>query len=226
MVISHRHNFLYFVIPKCASATVRRSISPFADIGWPVANFEQHMTINRFLQTEHAGLIDRYFKFTFVRNPYDRIYSGYLQDRFASENYPRWINAKKPIFDRIGDDFSLYLNDYALTMDIAGNWEWICFCPMSEFAFLKDRNILDFVGKAEALESDIQALAVHLGIDIEKAPDENVRTTICMPEPKYLKMYDRRSVANVNRVYADDFKHFGYQMLDPDAFPENSTSLA
>jgi len=219
VLISHRHRFAYFVVPKCASATLRQSLAPFADIGWPVTNYQQHMTLADFARTDLAAKVEGYFRFTFVRNPYDRLYSGYLQDRHAGENYGRWIKAKKPIFDVIGDDFPRYFREYVQKADIVSDWRWICFCPMSEFAYADGRNVLDFVGHAETLETDLSALGERLGLQIAKAPDENVRRGHCTVRPKYLPHYDRETIAAVNRLYADDFTRFGYDMVDPDDVP-------
>lgn len=180
------------------------------------------MTLAQFMKSEQSHLIDDYFKFTFVRNPYDRLYSGYLQDRYASEQSPRWKNAKQPIFEVTGDDFSRYFNDYAMQADTANDWRWICFCPMHEFAYSPSgQQVVDFVGKAENFEADLAALSIHLAIDLIKAPDENVRTTICTPEPKYLHKYDRRTISAINDRYRMDFELFGYEMFDPNSFPEN-----
>ncbi|MFC5570454.1 sulfotransferase family 2 domain-containing protein [Lysobacter yangpyeongensis] len=226
MVISHRHRFLHFVIPKTASATLRQSLAPFADIGWPVSKYQQHVTIAAFLRSEHAPLFPDYFKFAFVRNPYDRIYSGYLQDRYAAETYPRWIRAKKPLFDEIGDDFSTYFNEYALKADLENDWQWICFCPMSAFTVDAGGKLaMDFVGRAENLAQDIATLASRLRLPLEKAPDENVRQGLCSAEPKYLPHFDRRTIFAVNATYRRDFELFGYPMLDPDSFPERAQTL-
>lgn len=176
-----------------------------------MSNHEQHLPIARFLQTPHADLINDYFKFTFTRNPYDRLYSGYLQDRYASESSPRWNKEKKPIFDKIGEDFATYLSDYVTQSDIATDWRWICFCPMT-----------DFVGRAERLEEDMTRLANVLGLEMEKAPDESVRPGKCTDTLKYLHKYDRRNLEIVNEVYADDFTRFGYEMINPDTLAESN----
>lgn len=220
MLISHRHRFLYHVVPKCASATLRQSLAPFADIGWPVSNYQQHMTIADFAKTDLAGKTSGYFRFTFVRNPYDRLYSGYLQDRHAGENYGRWITAKKPIFDTIGDDFPRYFREYVEPADRLTDWRWICFCPMTAFACEDGRIVLDFVGHAETLEEDLSRLGDRLGIAVSKAPDHNVRNGHCAVRPKYLQHYDRATVEAVNRIYADDFALFGYDTVDPADFPQ------
>lgn len=222
MVISHRHEFLYFVIPKTGSATLRKSLEPYVDIGWPVSNYKQHETIREFLDSELSALFRKYKKFTFVRNPYDRLYSGYLQDRFASQNYPRWAKAKQPIFDKLGDDFPTYFNEYVLHADIVSNWEWICFCPMSEFALGPDGELaMEFVGRSENLAEDVGKLASFIGLPIVKAADENVRSGLCDAKPKYLAHFDRRTVAAINETYQQDFNLFGYEMLDPERFPSS-----
>lgn len=154
-----------------------------------------------------------YFKFTFVRNPYDRIYSGYLQDRHAAANLPRWTKEKKPIFDTIGDDFEAYLLDYALMADIRSDWRWICFCPMTEFAYVGNERHVDFVGRAESLEADLHALGERLRLPLRKAEDQNVRNGFCMEEPKYLHHYTSRAIDAVNDAYRLDFERFGYRMI-------------
>lgn len=220
MVISHRHKFLYFVIPKTASATLRKSLEPFVDVGWPVTTHPQHVTIAAFQRSDYVGLFADYLKFTCVRNPYDRLYSGYLQDRYAAEHYPRWTKVKKPVFDAIGDDFPTYFNEHAMQADIETDWEWICFCPMTAFATGPDGElVMDFVGRAETLDQDISTLAGLIGAPITKAPDVNVRQGRCGTRPKYLEHFDRRTLAAVNEVYRRDFELFGYEMIDPADLP-------
>jgi hypothetical protein len=85
---------------------------------------------------------------------------------------------------------------------------------------LRGACVIDFVGKAERLKADLQSLSTLLGIQIEKAPDENVRPASPIGTLKYLDRYTRRTIENVNRIYAPDFDLFGYEMLDPADFPE------
>ena len=219
MVISHRHKYLYFVVPKCASATVRSSLREFTDIGYPVTGGIQHVPLKKFLAGEHAALFDAgYFRFTFVRNPYDRLYSGYLQDRLAATQSPRWGRVKAPIFNAIGDDFNRYVVEYVRHADVRDAWDWICFCPMHAFAYLDGECVLDWVGRAEAVEAGLAELSTHLGISVVKADNLNVNT-----EPadalKYLAVYDRATLEVVNEMYRQDFERFDYEMLDPAQFP-------
>ena len=220
MNISNRFRYLYFVIPKTASATVRHSLKSYTDIGYPVTAFEQHMTIEQFLKLDGAtSVFDLYFKFSFVRNPYDRIYSGYMQDRLASVTWTKWIAAKKPIFDEIGDDFNRYLQEYVSRADVLHDWEWICFCPMTAFTHRDGEYALDWHGKVETLTTDLKALEERLGIKIQKAGDLNVRTK-AEQGLKYLHKYTRTSVQLVNQLYRHDFDCFDYPMIDPGDLPD------
>jgi Sulfotransferase family len=219
MVISHRYRYLYFVVPKCASATVRQSLAPFTDIGYPVTRHVQHQSIRQFLATPHQPLYEQgYFRFTFVRNPYDRLYSGYVQDRFAATQNSRWQRAKESIFKSIGDDFNRYLREHVRHAEIESAWDWICFCPMREFAYLDGTCVLDFIGRAESVEADLTELARRLRAPITKAADVNVKV-VPRPGLKYLDRYDRATLEMVNELYADDFRLFGYEMVDPSGFP-------
>ena len=220
MLISHRHRFLYFVVPKSASATLRKSLAPFADVGWPVSLGVQHQTVRDFLASEHGELFDRYFRFTFVRNPYDRMYSGYMQDRHAAASSPRWAREKQPIFDAIGDDFPRYVREHVHSADVIGDWRWVCFCPMSEFACRDGQPSMDFVGRAETFEDDLFELGRRLSIPLSKSDDVNVRRGLCSPALKYRDQFDRDTVRIANELYRDDFALFGYDMLDPEDFPD------
>lgn len=223
MVISDRYKYLYFVIPKCGSATARHALEPFTDIGYPVSNFAEHVTIQKFLDKyDDAGRFATHFKFTFVRNPYDRIYSGFRQDMYASTQWDHWIKAKKPIFDIIGDDFNAYMLDYVARADVVHGWDWISFCPMIEFTHRAGRPALNWIGRTETLDRDLAALATRLGITFSEVRNFNVRVPQSEVPPgalKYRDCYTRGTVALVNQLYADDFAAFGYPMLNPDDFP-------
>lgn len=222
MVISHRKKFIYFVVPKCASATIRQSISIYTDIGYPVTPHTQHMPINHFLSTpyakENANLMSSYFKFSFVRNPYDRLYSGYIQDKLASETMPEWTKAKKPIFDNIGDNFNRYIREYVNKNDIKNDPSWICFCPMYDFSHVNNDYYLDWFGRVENIESDLPKLSELIGFEFKTTSNMNVNVKPSR-KLKYLDKYESSTIEIINTLYKDDFNFFNYEMLDPNNFP-------
>lgn len=136
---------------------------------------------------------DTAFKFTFVRNPYDRAVSLFFHERKWRRTWiwPFTVFCKKleAGFDPIG----LYSN---LRNSIWNpQWEWL-------------KNVwgmLDFVGRYETLEADFSLLCGVLGI---KAPPLKRRSWI-RHEP-YQKYYCEESAAIVRKIYRDDFVNLSY----------------
>lgn len=219
MVISHRKKYLYFVIPKCGSTTVRHALEDYTDIGYPVCTFEQHVTLDQFAETTFMDCFQEYYKFTFIRNPYDRIYSGFLQDLHASKNYPKWINCKAPIFESIGADFNRYVQEYVATNDIIHDWQWICFCPMVQFTHLNGRYSLDFVGRTEYLKEDFKTLCAKMNITDKNISVSYNVNTVPTRDYKYLHAYTADTLEIINALYKADFEAFGYKMLNPSDLP-------
>ena len=207
-------------MPKCASKTIRLSLGQFTDIGYPKPSpLGQHLTVNDFFKTNYVNLFDDYFKFTFVRNPYDKLYSSFTQDVHASKSYKVWHKVKKDIFDTIGENFNRYMLEYVNQSDIKNDWDYIHFCPMHEFATIDNEFCLDWFGKAENIESDLLELSNRLNIDIKKHNDANIRSKPTT-NLKYLNKYTRGTVELVNCVYKKDFELFAYPMLNPNDFPK------
>ena len=216
MVISHQKKFIFSVIPKTASATLRHAIKDLTDIGWPHTKDAEHVPLHKAMSGEHASLFSSYTTFSFVRHPYDRLYSGYLQDIWASKNNDRWKEAKEELFLSIDYNFSQYLSKYVAQADLSNAWDWICFTPMHAFTSHGGYNI-DFIGKYETFEDDVIYLSQILGVpEISISDDLNVRRTKGGTF-KYLPFYTPDDVALVNELYDEDFRSFDYTKISPDA---------
>lgn len=226
MNISHRYEYLYFVIPQCASTTIRNSLAPLTDMGYPVTFSQEYTTAAGFLSEAdfNKHLIKEYFKFTFVRNPYDRIYCGYCQERFASENIKWWQTKKKPIFDKIGDDFNKYINEYVQYSDLKSSYEWICFIPMIDFCFVNGKSILDWYGRVESFEDDFLLLKNKLNAPINKIKEHDINEESPPINVKYIGEYESKTIEIINELYKEDFSFFEYDMLNPDDFPKQLSS--
>src|SRR5579871_6410130 len=86
VLISHKKKFILFAPWKTASQTLRLRLGKYDESPYsPFFNFNPtlnrvvhgHLTCSDFLALPEAKL--KYFKATFVRNPYDRVYSGFIQ---------------------------------------------------------------------------------------------------------------------------------------------------
>ncbi|MDD4955629.1 MAG: sulfotransferase family 2 domain-containing protein [Candidatus Omnitrophica bacterium] len=83
MRISHKYKFIFFSNPRTGSESVRKALDPFSDIFSSVNDpvYNNHITPeelkNHFLKMGWDW--DKYFKFCFVRNPWDRLVSIYYR---------------------------------------------------------------------------------------------------------------------------------------------------
>lgn len=83
MRISHKHKFIFIAIPKCGSTSIRRVLEPFSELKQMVADpFAWNCWHARPPQVkkhfdEQGWEWDKYFKFTFTRNPWSRGVSMY-----------------------------------------------------------------------------------------------------------------------------------------------------
>ena len=180
-IINHKHKCIYIHIPKNASSTIRDCI------------WGQQKDLD-YIKYKEVNKYHDYFKFTFVRNPYDRFLSFYL-DNVRGEmlkaeehrSYRDYNKYKKSVNGLINHIFEYDNNrlDYHLKPQI-----WFT------------ENIeLDFIGKVETFNTDFRMVKVILNIDKEH---RHLRET----EKKYGLLSAQKNM--IYKKYEDDFKRFGY----------------
>lgn len=67
-MINHQHQFIFVHIPKTAGKSVQRFFG---------APWHPHKDLSRYAAELEPAIFDRYYKFTIIRNPWDRILSDY-----------------------------------------------------------------------------------------------------------------------------------------------------
>ena len=145
---------IFFHIPKTAGMAVSSAL--FGDITWghrDVSFYVNHFGKERFYS---------FYKFTVVRNPYDRLYSAYIFLKNGGINqhdtsFSRKYLSKYPTFD----DFVRHgLNDKDVN-------RWVHFLPQHHFIKNKNGNIVvDFIAKKEQLETDFETICRYLNVSV------------------------------------------------------------
>lgn len=153
-------------------------------------------------------MLDHFFCFTFVRNPYDRILSAYLSKLVAGEARSPYRQIGSRIRRTYGEG-ELSFNAFCAYLDSEGpygNPHWYPQCDFVD-AILPRR--LDVVGKVESINEDMAR--VTLAVFGRADGRIYVRGFATGASDKVAEYYDAATRAIVRRLYREDFDRFGYE---------------
>ena len=231
MIISHSRKFIFIHIFKTAGTSVTESLHPFQRTAEKLTRnwFTRKIvtSINRIFRLSDNGnkwllgvhkhapatevrnyldldRFDSYFKFAFVRNPFDWQVSLY--------HYIRQTKAHRD-----------YVLVQELTFEEFVEREIARGAP-TQSSFLCDGNdlIVDYVGKTETLDADMAQICGRLGIDVISIPRLNASRR-CSDFSSYYTDRTRKLVAD---HFAEDFSRFGYdQEVARDVGPGRSAAM-
>ena len=173
--ISEHKKIIYFSIPKSASGTIRKTLFPEG---------------NRATLIHPKQSSDKYFKFTFVRNPWARMVSNWTM----FTKYKGRIRQLKSMTD---EDLSKF-EDFIDFAKRAKNHHW-----QPQVLFIPEEP--DFIGKVENFNEDFSKLCHQIGFSIEM-PNK----TGSSEHKPYWEYYTPSLVEQVREMYAEDIERFGY----------------
>jgi hypothetical protein len=238
MIISYTRNFAILAPWKTASSTIWVRLSSFNESPYsrfhdfnPFLNrvVNQHLTYADFMALPEGRL--GLFTAAFVRNPYDRVYSGFRQlqkdiDLQRDSPYPQpWI--KTLILKQLAENFAslcqanfdfdewLARVDEHQIFEVGRNSNFPLH-PAHYWTHANGRQMVDFVGRVENFEEDLRGLCARLNIEVSSTENDNVHTLQQQPvEVPYRSAHlmNPRSVARINELFRDDFELFGYERL-------------
>ena len=145
---------------------------------------------------------DQFFKFTVVRNPFDRLYSAYSFARQGSTESGAVSNANLYQSDAFRS-FESFVEEWLAAQDLSKLN--VIFRPQSDFVFENGALLVDYVGKTETMAQVAQDLSRHLGRDIEIGhANRSGRSR------DFMSVYSPTTLQVARRLYAADFENFGY----------------
>jgi hypothetical protein len=211
-VISHKHKCIFVEVPKTGSTSVRgilgKAWKPHLNL-WQIKNhMETYWTHyggrkNRILESLYLMLpkerrmeigrkqFETYFKFGFVRNPWDRVVSLYertealqLRDKMNFEEFVDWI--------QYSSSTCVHSSPHRYQLD------W--------FVDPNGNVLADFIGKFEHLDEDWAFVAQNLGI-AEMLPHRRAN-----PRARhYTEYYTPRTRDIIANKFKVDIDRFGYE---------------
>jgi chondroitin 4-sulfotransferase 11 len=194
------HRCIFVHIPKAAGISVAMAL--FGNLAGGHATARDYRML-------FGRDFERYFKFTFVRNPYTRLVSAY--EFLRNGGHPAW-----PTNQRFRDEvLSQYADfeDFVLRgLKPGADWSEPHFRPQHEFVELGGRVVMDFVGRIEKIDVDFARVCDRLGIQAQLGrlnPTQEKHGTL--GEHYASDAVERR----VRDVYARDFELFEYPLRPP-----------
>ncbi len=206
MLISDQKAFIFVHIEKTAGTSITSALLPFA-IQQPTSKWYSVLRAfglpndyHRYKYPMHGGLavaqktmpaerFDRYYKFAFVRNPWDRLVSEYNaaihKNRRARHRKIKAMNG-----------FDEYV-DYEIHRNKLAQYPMVC--------NLKGNNALDFIGRFENLVDDFNAASDHLGLAVKLEKLNSFK------HGSYRDYYTDASRERVRQHWAQDIEAFNYE---------------
>jgi len=207
MLISDSHQFIFLRMRKVASTSMKSILLPLsvprptgrlahlksrAKLEWDYHQyvFRAHDDIRAAQQRMPAELFDRYFKFTFVRNPWDRLVSEY-EFLLRKTEHGRHERVKK--LGGFGEFIRMQIprrDAYQINM----------MCDN------RGKVLMDFIGKLENLQDDWKTVCERTGIPYQELQRKNASE-----RSHYQDYYDSESRQLVARHWAREIELFGYR---------------
>ncbi|MCM2681481.1 sulfotransferase family 2 domain-containing protein [Echinimonas agarilytica] len=224
-MISHKHKCVFVHIPKTAGQSVEHVFLEQNGLTWegraplllrPNDDLSKgperlaHLYADEYVKFDYMeqDAFDQYYKFAFVRNPFDRLVSEYRYRNLDSQyNFKDFVLKHLPAGEMT--------NDFRHIV------------PQSRYVYDSEGNCLvDFVGKFESIQSDFSKVCSALNLPSLELPHNNkskakqksiwlqVKSSLGMQQKakkiSYQEFYDSELQELVSTMYQDDLKHFDY----------------
>ena len=206
MIISHRHRFIFTAIPKTGTHSVRQALREhmgpedheqvrlFVEKRLPYPELARighgHISLAELRPVLGEEAFASYFKFEFVRNPFDRFVS-----------YCAFATSREGSFAR---DPKAVMRHFLFT---APPTHHMVFRPQHSFMTDADGKLLtDEIGRVEEMQPSYDAICTRIGI-----PSTPLGRVNSSRHEDYRSYYDDQLIDGVKRIYGRDLELFGYE---------------
>lgn len=201
--IDHNTNYIFIHIPKNAGTAIGKSLG---------IQSKSHITALEIKQSLKKNTFRQYFKFCFVRNPWDRFISLYnyarLEDSYYHSSRGDGLYGQHKDYELLKDASIDECAKFLVEGKLKHDESWNHWSPQVNWLTDKYGNsLVDYVGRYEALEEDLIFICKKLGIPIQPLKVSNssrVRTN-------YRSFYSDYSQEVVADFYKDDIETFSYK---------------
>lgn len=205
MIISGQHRFIFVAIPKTGTHAVRQALREhmgpqdmeqvglFVNRRMPIPDLAKighgHLSLQQVRPYFRPEDFDGFFKFAFVRNPFDRFIS-----------YCAFMTREHRQFEQNPQSVMRHFIDNPA-------WQHILFQPQHGFVCGADGQLLtDYLGRVEEMQQSYDEAARRIGI-----PSRSLERVNASSRRDYRDYYDQALINGVAKLYARDLDLFGYE---------------
>ena len=205
MIISGLHKFIFVAIPKTGTHAVRQAlrvhlgpqdqeqVGLFVQRKFSIPALAQighgHISLEQLRPHLKPEAWNSFFKFAFVRNPFDRFVS-----------YCAFVTREGDAFQR---------DPKAVMREVLANppSEHILFHPQHSFISDASGQVLaDYVGRVEEMQKSYDEISARIGI-----PTATLEKVNASNRQNYREYFDQSLIEGVAKLYARDLELFGYE---------------
>lgn len=184
---------IYIHIPKTGGVSISHAL--FGNLGGG------HRTITSYYKVFSPLELKQYFKFTVVRNPWDRLVSAYffLKEGGFHDNDQVWQKNNLEKFETFEDFVLKWVNHKNI-------YSYIHFIP--QFAYINNfgKILVDKIYKIEEIKDGIADINRRLELDMTLTKRNQTHGR----GENYREYYTERTKNIVEDVYKNDIQNFGY----------------
>lgn len=206
MIISDNKEFIFIHIPKNSGTAMTEALQKtYKDT--KLLMYCERDVINNGIDKMHLyydvidkfiskNILDNYFKFCIIRNPYNKLYSSwnFIKERHGYKDVNDFIKYKL-------DEEFIYGKEI-----IPGDAR-VHYRPQFTFVYDNENNkFADFIIRYENLNEDISKINENYGLNIPLYDNGN-------SQKNYIKHLNKESITKINSLYKKDFELFNYEMI-------------
>ena len=193
MLISDKHQFMFFHLYKTGGTSVTSMIKRFCN-----RSLEKHLNWVRFSKVDRLNLRENYFTFGFVRNPWDwqvSLYFYMLRDKGHFQH--KMIKQMK--------DFDEYIR-WRVEKEVRFQY-----CFFSEDGTIDTPIKVDFIGKLENFNQDMEIIKSKIKEKSNFEISYNVQHLNKTNHKNYREYYTEETKELVRKAFSKDIEYFNYE---------------
>jgi hypothetical protein len=204
MLISRRRKFIFIHIQKTGGSSIERVIKELVPDAYSILGTHDHAS---WAKREIKAEWDQYFKFAFVRNPWDRLVSWYTMIAQGALIHTKYdLNRLwQYVLDNSTNFDEFICNCTGVIDDVDGRKSFMY--NQKDYLTNEDGQVIvDFIGRFETLGRDAESVLTRLGLPGVPLPHINISN-----HRHYSEYYSDKTKNVIAERYARDISFFGYQ---------------